>query len=291
MIGDMLPILIEFAGITLYTFGIFLMLAFFWGCFFLWKNIRLTAYKEETVFDGLFFALILGGIVGRLVYVGLNFSQFGFDLVKIILVNGYPGFSMLGFLAGFFIGYAIFAAGQKIRFHDLIDYVIPALFLALGIGKVGSFFAGIEFGSETTFPIAVVYANIDGLRHITPLYEGLAFFLGSYWSFRMLFMIRRDVLDHGFLFHFFLWFTAFIFFVFSFIRGEQIMVYGYGATMAVSAFVLLTFSIYFVYYFRAAILRPIIGSFSKKQHGKSSQSGVHSETKAGSARRRTKNSS
>lgn len=282
----MIPILLEIGFIKIYTFGIFLVLAFFWGCFFLWKNIRLTSYKEETVFDGLFFALIVGGFIGRLVFVILNFSDFGFDILRFILINGYPGFSLPGFLVGFFIGFYVFCVGQKIRFLDFIDYVIPALFLAMAIGKVGSFFAGVEVGSETTLPVAVRYANFDGMRHLTPLYEGILLFLGSFFAFRMLFSIRREILDRGFLFHFFLWYAAAVYFSFDWIRAEREVLYGYSVYMLVSAGILLTFSLYFLYYFRTAFGQSLLGSSHKKHHGKPSFPGIHptakKETRRGS---------
>lgn len=275
----MLPVLIGLPFIKVYTFGVFLVLALFWGSFFLWKNIRLTAYKEEVIFDGLFLSLASSVFFGRLLYVVLHFEDFGFSLIKFILINGYPGFSLIGSLAGFFLGFVLFCNLQKIKFMDVIDYVIPPAFLSLAIGKLGSFFSGAEVGEVTSFPLAVKYANFDGLRHITPLYESILLFIGAYIAFTMLYSIRRERLSRGFLFHFFLWYFAAVTTAFDFLRGERVMIYGYSFTLIVSALILLTFSLYFIYYFRAAIGQTLIGKLHKKNYGHTSHGGVHPKTK------------
>ena len=56
----MIPVLLDLKFIKIYTFGIFLVLAFFWGAFILWKNYLLTAQKEEELFDGMFLSLAGG---------------------------------------------------------------------------------------------------------------------------------------------------------------------------------------------------------------------------------------
>ena len=72
----MLPVLLNFAFIKIYTAGVFLVLAFFWGLFFLWKNIKLTSFKEEDLFDGVFVGLLGGLFFARIFYIILNFGDF-----------------------------------------------------------------------------------------------------------------------------------------------------------------------------------------------------------------------
>lgn len=259
----MLPILIKIGFFKIYTFGIFLVLAFFWGAYYLWKNIQLTSFKEDEVFDGLFFAMLGGALIGRLLHVVLHFSDFGINLLKFILINGYPGFSMWGAMVGFFLFLYLFCNSRKLKFEELIDYVIPPFFITMAIGKLGSFFAGVEVGAETTLPVAIKYATIDGMRHLTPLYEGLLLFIGAYFAHRMIFTIRRGSLSRGFLLLFFFWFYSAMFFGFDFIRGEKSMLFGYSVYGMMALIILLTLSLYFIYYFRAAILQPLFSIFKK----------------------------
>lgn len=259
----MLPILLQIGFIKIYTIGIFLVLAFFWGAYYLWKNIQLTSFKEEEVFDGLFIAMFGGALVGRLVYVILHFSDFGLSILKFILVNGYPGFSMWGGIIGFFLFLYLFCNSRKMKFEELIDYVIPPFFLALAIGKIGSFFAGVEIGVETALPVAIKYAGVDGMRHLTPLYEGILLILATYFSHRMIFTIRRGSLSRGFLLLFFFWFYSAVYFGLDFIRATKTMVFGYSAFGMLALIILLTLCLYFIYYFRAAFLQPILRIFKK----------------------------
>jgi prolipoprotein diacylglyceryltransferase len=249
----MLPVLLDLKFIKIYTMGVFLVLAFFWGSFVLWRLIRLSSYKEEDIFDSLFNALWGGLLMGRVVYVALNFREFGFDLFKFLLINGYPGISLYGALFGFFLVLHLQCMLKKIRTDAMADYFIPSLFLAEGIGKLGSFFSGSEAGVRTAFILSVKYANMDGLRHLSPFYESIAFFILAYLAHKVLFEIRKDHLQTGFNASFFFWGHAFVYFLFDNMKQYRLYFLGYSFNGAVSAILLLTFSFYFVYYFRSPI--------------------------------------
>ncbi|KXK10572.1 MAG: Prolipoprotein diacylglyceryl transferase [Microgenomates bacterium OLB23] len=187
----MIPVLIHFGFIKIYTMGVFLVLAFLAAAFALWRNIKLTSHKEEEIFDGLF-VTILGAFLGaRVVHVLLNFEKFGFDIMKFILVNGYPGLSLFGALLGGFITLFLFMRSRKVSVVELSEYVVPPLFLALTIAKVGSFLSGSDIGTVTSFPLSVVYAGVEGTRHIVALYEAVFFLIGYVISYRILFAVRR----------------------------------------------------------------------------------------------------
>jgi len=262
----MLPILFSIGPVKIYTFGVFLVLAFFWGSFLLWKLIRLTAFKEEDVFDGLFLSLGFSLLFGRFFYVILNFSDFGFDILKFILINGYPGFSLYGVLLGGFLGLFIFCFFKKIKFFSFIDYFIPPLFLALAFGKLGSFFSGAEIGIKTNFFLAVKYVGFDGLRHLTSFYESLFFFLGSYFSYKILFLIRKGKFFSGFLFYLFVWYFSLVYFFFDSMKENRLFFFGFSFNMIVSQLILLTTTVFFLYYFRNQlflILRHYVRFFKK----------------------------
>jgi phosphatidylglycerol:prolipoprotein diacylglycerol transferase len=269
----MLPILFSIGPVKIYTFGVFLVLAFFWGSFLLWKLIRLTAFKEKEVFDGLFLALGFSLFFGRLFYVALNFSDFGFSLLKFILINGYPGLSLYGILFGGFLGLFIFSLFKKLKFFLLVDYFIPPLFLALAFGKLGSFFSGAEVGTKTKFFLAAKFVGFDGIRHLTSFYESLLFFFGCYITYKILFLIRKDKLSFGFLFYFFFWFFSLTYFLFDKIKENHLYFFGLSFNLMVSKIILLTTTVYFLYYFR----KPIV--INLKKYGQSFFARVYQFTK------------
>jgi len=274
----MLPVLLNLGFLKIYTFGVFLVLAFFWSTFLLWKNIRLTSYKEETVFDGLFISLFGGLFVGRTIYVALHFKDFHFDIMKFLLINGYPGLSLYGLLIGGLISFFIFAHFKKINFLELIDYAVPPLLVALGIGKLGSFFSGTEVGTKTSFVLALKYANFDGARHLTPLYEAILFFIAAYVAHRMLFAVRREKVSRGISIFFFGWVFSLVYFIMDPIKANKVLISGISVDWIVSMALLLTFTLYFLYHLRTQIFSGVSRVTSSIHINGKSKSNIHQKT-------------
>lgn len=218
----MLPILFTIGPIKIYTFGVFLVLALFWGSYLLWKLIRLTSFKEEDIFDSLFWVLAGGLFLGRLTYVLLNLKDFGFNFLKFILINGYPGISLYGAIAGGLLTLYLFCHFKKIKFSELIDYFIAPFVLALSLGKLGSFFSGNEVG-----------------------YESLFFAFGVILTYKILFQIRKEKFTHGFNLLFFIWYFSLVYLTFDKMKVNQLYFLSCG---------FLTMTIYFVYYFRSSLI-------------------------------------
>jgi len=254
----MLPILLEIGPLKIYTFGVFLTLAFFWGSFLLWKVVRLSSYKEDDIFDGLFFSLFSGLFFGRLTYVMLHRSEFGLNIAKIVLINGFPGLSLIGCLFGGFLGLLIFLSIKKIKFLEIIDYFISPLFLSIAIGKLGSFFSGSEVGTRTKIFLSVKYANMEGLRHLTPLYESILFFFGAFIAYKLLFLIRKNKYPKNFSLLFYIWFFSFVESILDALKQHHLSIYSLSLNYVVSIILLLTFSFYFVYYFRSLIIKKLL---------------------------------
>ena len=261
----MLPILIDLQIVKIYTFGVFLVLAFFWSSFLLWRNIQLTSRKEEQMFDGLFISLASGLFIGRLIYVILNFNDFGFSILKFILINGYPGMSLIGCIIGGFLGLFLFLASKKIKWTEIIDCIISPLFLALGLGKLGSFISGVEIGTKTNFLLSIKYLGFDGSRHLTALYESLLFLLAFYISYRMMFEIRRGKYKYGFAFIFFCWYFGLVYFMFDKLKENHLYFVNSSFNRSFSLIVFVIASIYYIVYFKDAIFKKVslLGSLFK----------------------------
>lgn len=280
----MLPVLLDLKFIKIYTFGVFLVLGFFWASFILWKNIRLTSYKEEEVFDGLFFGLAGGLFSARLIYVILNFKDFGFSILKFILINGYPGMSIYGAFFGFFLSILAFFSLRKIKFLEIVDYFITPLFISLVFGKFGTFFSGAEVGTKTVFLLKTKYLGFEGWRHLTPFYEAIFFIIGAFISQKILMEIRKEKFFPGFLFYLSIWYFSAVYFIFDKIKINHLYLSSYSFNSLVSIILLLTISFYFVYYFRSNIL-----SFFKI-YGSKVFTKIHFRSKAKTAKREGKES-
>lgn len=251
----MLPIILDLGFIKIYTFGVFLVLSFFWSSFFLWKNIALTSYREDEIFDALFLSIFGGIFMGRFVHILLNFSDFGGDILKYILINGYPGLHVSGAIVGFLLFLLAYTKAKKIPYSRLIDYVVPPMLLALAIGKMGAFFSGAEVGSQTTFFISLAYPNLDGQRHLTPLYESFILFAGSYLTYRILMDIRREKFYEGYNFLIFWLIYSFTLVITDPIKSFKLIWNGMSVNMLLHGVILLTGTICVLYYFRTSLLK------------------------------------
>lgn len=258
----MLPVLLDLWFIKIYTQGVFLVLAFLWGTFWVWKNVTLTSYKEDDVFDGIFLSLFGGLFVGRLLYVALHFEDFGFDILKFFLINGYPGMHGIGTILGFILSLYLFTLSRRMSFWKLIDYIIPPLLLTIAIVKLGSFFSGSEIGTQTNFFLKLTYPNLDGARHLTPLYESILFFISSFFAHNIVKQVRREHLSEGFNLWFFIFCFSLISVAFDQLKAFRTIAFGITFDMIASSLMLLTVSIYLIYYFRKLLMKRLSALFS-----------------------------
>lgn len=245
----MLPILFTIGPVKIYTFGVFLLLAFLWSLFFVWKNIKLTSEKEEVIFDGIFLSLLFGLFFSRLVYVILNFSSFGFDPLKFILINGFPGLSLFGFIFGSFLALFLFFYSKKVNWLMIFDYLITPIFVALTIGKLGSFLAGVDVGGRTNFILSAEYLGLEGKRHLVGLYEAIFFFLACFFSYQILLLVRRQILPKGFNFYFFLFYFGLINLLLDNLKENHLYFVGGSLNYFLSLILVFVFGVYFIFYF------------------------------------------
>lgn len=278
----MLPILLDIKIFKIYTFGVFLLLAFLWGLFFLWREVKLTSYKEEEVFDSVFVTLFWSLFSSRLLYVALNFNQFGFDILKFILVNGFPGLSAYGALLGGIGALYLHAKRKKMEFAKLVDYFIPGLFVAVGIAKIGSFLSGVEPGTETNFLLSVVYSGYKGTRHIPAVYESIIFFTGSFVAHKIILSIRRQHLPQGFALTFFLFVFSLSNLFLDKLKQNHIYFLGFDFNLMISAALSASLGFYFIYFWRKSIVAYVKNSFKStfgRTHKKTAKSGKKSPKK------------
>lgn len=259
----MLPVLINLGFIKIYTFGVFLVLGLFWGLFLVWRNIHLTSLKEDQVFDLIFVSIFIGLFFSRLFYMLLNFSDFGFDLLKFILINGYPGLSIYGFIFGFFLTIYIYSKNVNINFNYLVDYLIGPLFLTLMFGKIGGFFSGDELGTITKFFLRTKYLGVDGERHLVGLYQAILFGLGFYFSQKLIFEVRKEKYIKGFVFIFGIFYFSLVYLITDNLRVSSLYIGKINVNYLLSIILFLTTTIYFVYYFRSQIIL-IFQNYGKK---------------------------
>ncbi|MBM3205525.1 prolipoprotein diacylglyceryl transferase, partial [Candidatus Shapirobacteria bacterium] len=148
----MLPVLFSAGPVTIYTFGFLLAVGVFLETFIVWRRLKDLGLKEEKVIDFLVWGLFLGFVFSRLIFIGQNFSNFGFHFSRWFLFVRYPGFSSIGWLLGLFLALWRFAKKEKWLFWQVADEVTFGIFPFLILLQIGSFFDGSGFGRSTIMP-------------------------------------------------------------------------------------------------------------------------------------------
>lgn len=209
----------------------------------MWKHIRISKFPEEMSFDIAFASFGGALVVGRIVYGILHFSEFGFNIMKYILVNGYPGISSGGMIVGGVGVMYVMCQKNKIRFTEFSDYLAPSLFIFSFSALVGAFVAGIEPGSMNPY-----------FRHPVALYKAALLGLGAYFSIRMFYDIRKEKIEKGALLFFFLGVFSFATIAFSSLRDKRVLLTESAGEWYLILTLLLTSAFYFVYYFRVLLV-------------------------------------
>lgn len=166
----MYPILFSSGPINIYSFGVFLFLAFIASSFYVWREGK-NELEEELIFDALVIST-LGLLLGsRLLYIFSHFSSFNFDLLRWIHLYLYPGFSFWGVVLGALLSVFWFARVRKVSFWRLADFLVLGAALAQIFGGTGCFLSGCIVGEETTLPWGMPALGFLGQRHPVALYD------------------------------------------------------------------------------------------------------------------------
>ncbi len=182
----MLPVLFSIGSFHLYSFSIFLILAWCVWSFFFWRYLRNLAVKEDTIFDIMFYTTIVSFFVSRAFYVGTHIPLFSDGWLKVVALWVQPGLSFTGALIGGVIVSILLGLRYKVRIAYILDGLTHALSWSFLIASIGSFLDGSVVGKITTLPWAVRYIGHIGTRHPIQLYEilGMAVIIFICWHFR-----------------------------------------------------------------------------------------------------------
>ena len=203
---------IQLGPITLYTWGLFLGLAFLIGYWLVLKEAEKQGIEAKKIFWLTIF-ILLGGLLGsRLAYL----MQFP----NCCLLNPLDIFKFsaggLMFYGGFFgaliAGWACIEK-SRLNFWQIADILAPAIALGIFIGRIGCSLINDHQGALTNLPWGILWP--DGvIRH--PVAEYLA--LNALIIFLVLWLLRARLKKPGQLFIIFLFWYCLSRFLLDFSR-------------------------------------------------------------------------
>lgn len=139
-------------GEAITSFGVFMLLAFLTAAYVMRAEMRRVGIDPDKAWDLVFMAVV-GGIVGaKGYYVLLNYEQL-LENPRMILGRG-----GLVWYGGFLLATALVVweiRRQKLPLPTTADLAAPALALAYGVGRIGCFLVGDDWGLPTDSPLGV----------------------------------------------------------------------------------------------------------------------------------------
>lgn len=178
------------AGVTLHSYGFFLVLGFFLSTWLACLEAKRRGYDPNIVLDLAMPLLLVSILCCRVLYFLVypeawqGFGQF-FQIWQ-------GGLSFHGAFVGALGTLGYFAWKRRVPFGTICDFVAPGMFLGYAIGRVGCFANGCCYGHPTDVLWACVFP-VEGNRalstlpsHPAQLYStlmGLGIF-GVMWSIR-----------------------------------------------------------------------------------------------------------
>lgn len=241
------PILFNLGPIRLPTYGALMVTALLVG---LWTAVRLgrrEGLASNRLFDFSTWLIVVALVGAKLLMVLTNWSYY----------SQYPGqlFSSSTFLAGgvFYGGFAAavffalwYTRRYKLPVRKVFDLYSPAVALGLGIGRLGCFAAGCDYGKPVaSSALSVVFTDpraqeITGVPlgiplHPTQLYESLASVLIFGY---LVWLFGRKRYDGQVFIHYLVTYAVARFGI-EFLRGDEDRGFVFGQWLSTSQFIAL----------------------------------------------------
>jgi phosphatidylglycerol---prolipoprotein diacylglyceryl transferase len=167
----MYPILFAIGPITIFSFSVFLTLAWLMFSFLFWRSLRNTGTDEDKIFDLTFYATIVAFIFARGAFVITHWELFSDTWLKILALWVQPGLSLYGALLGGIGTLVTMSRGTKVRLGLVLDALAQSLPVAFIVGLIGAFLDGSLIGKISEVPWALRVVGHVGRRHPIALYE------------------------------------------------------------------------------------------------------------------------
>ena len=170
----MYPLLIHIGSFHVYSFSIFLVLAWLVFSFLFWRALRGQGIDEENIFNLTFYGTLAACIFARVVFVLLNGNLFRESPLKIFAIWVQPGMSVYGALIGGLLVLVSLCRKYKVRVGHLLDAFASAFGGAFLVGTVGALLDGTYVGTQTNLPWTIRFVGHLGKRHPVEIYEIIA---------------------------------------------------------------------------------------------------------------------
>ena len=215
------PILFEFSGITVYSYGLFIALGAIAGVAYMAVRGKKEAGLNFDQANNLFLLIFLAAFIGGKVFLFFEEPEiYIHDFRRLLTGRGFVFYGSFIFAVPTMIW---FFRRNKLHPYKMLDVMAITTCLVHMFGRIGCFMAGCCYGSETESIFAVIFSDPACIAepkntplHPTQLYEAMYIFL----VMMVLFYIRDKRNFYGQLFLIYLILYAVGRFVLEYFRGD-----------------------------------------------------------------------
>lgn len=219
----MFPELFEVGGITLYSYGLMIAIAFLTGILYAVKQAPKEGLKEDHVLEVLMIVIVLAALGSRLVFVARNFDFYRNEFLWGILAFRDGGLVFHGGFIFAVLGVLAYSYYRRLSFFKLMDLGVMLVAIGYPITRIGCFLNGCCYGTPSDLPWAVVYPAVDDIsRHPAQLYSSLIMVV----VLIILLHLRKFKYFEGFLLSWFLILYGMYRFVMEFVRVNPTVIGG-----------------------------------------------------------------
>ena len=215
------PVLFDFSGLTIYSYGVLLAAAYLLGLQFALIRARTRGLDAQRVMD-LGIWIIVSALVGaKLLLLIVDFKQFTSSPRDLLGLLRSGGVFYGGLIAAVAVA-LIYLRRHKLPLWTTTDVFAPGIALGHIVGRMGCLLAGCCFGRPTSVPWAITFTNplaaanvgtpLGVPLHPTQLYEagaellilvflllwerrGLGFPGRTFWSYMLLYGVSRFAIE------------------------------------------------------------------------------------------------
>ena len=166
------PVLLDLGGgLVIYSYSVFLALGYVVAHWVVSADVS-RRKMDPSLPATLLLACFIAGLVGAKIlflYQNATLTEFLANPARYFI----SGYSSVGGLVGVFFALWIVSRARKADFQVLLDLVCPALILGHGVGRIGCFLNGCDYGTACSLPWAVSFSERVVNVHPTQLYDTL----------------------------------------------------------------------------------------------------------------------
>jgi phosphatidylglycerol:prolipoprotein diacylglycerol transferase len=152
-------VLFSVFGLDVYTYAVIIAFALILMIFLGLRAAGRFGIKQDDIIDMMIFAIPASIICARLYYVAFTWDYYKANPIAILNLRE-GGLAIYGAVIGAFATVFVFTKIKKISPLAMLDFGVPYLVLAQGIGRWGNFVNQEAFGANTSLPWGMTSAEI-----------------------------------------------------------------------------------------------------------------------------------